>query len=85
MSNPSRQKGVAFESQVRDYLRSHGYPVERVPAGIKHDHDDTRTQGRGDFGRWDPRDDPDGDVTYPFALNNPPSRWNPKERVWQPT
>lgn len=36
------------------------------------------------LGRWDPTDDPDGGVVYPLALNNPPCRWNPKERTWVP-
>lgn len=32
-----------------------------------------RTAGRGDWGHWDPTDEPTADEVHPFALNNPPS------------
>lgn len=40
MSNPAKSKGTAFESLVRDYLRTAGIPAERMPAGMKDDRGD---------------------------------------------
>lgn len=40
MSNRAKAKGTAFESLIRDYLRSGGFPVERVPAGMAADRGD---------------------------------------------
>lgn len=40
MSNPSRDKGLAYEAQIRDYLRSLGFSVERVPPGMREDRGD---------------------------------------------
>lgn len=40
MTNPAKRKGSAFEATVRDYLRSCGLPLERIPAGMKDDRGD---------------------------------------------
>lgn len=40
MTNAAKSKGAAFEALVRDYLRGHGFPVERIPPGMAHDRGD---------------------------------------------
>lgn len=40
MSTPSARRGASFERTVRDYLRSLGFPAERIPAGMTHDRGD---------------------------------------------
>ena len=40
MTNRAKAKGTAFESLVRDYLRGHGIPAERMPAGAANDRGD---------------------------------------------
>src|SRR3954454_11658070 len=40
MTNSARNKGRDFESMIRDYFRSIGLPVERIPAGMKDDRGD---------------------------------------------
>lgn len=37
MTHPNKVKGDAFERAVRDYLRSRGVTVERIPAGATDD------------------------------------------------
>lgn len=40
MSSAARDKGLKFEREVRDYLRGHGFPVERIPPGMRNDRGD---------------------------------------------
>lgn len=40
MPNNARDRGLKFEREIRDYLRSLGLPVERIPPGMREDRGD---------------------------------------------